>query len=255
MSLKRARDNSFYPTAWKSRRTTQNYPVNPKLFSKNGRSNTSYRSNYSTGYKKGPYRVLTSGNSHTNPIYPKPECKIYDADHKGISPPASAAASILNTGSVFCLNQMITGTGVQQFTGNQVSMKSLAYRFEVDLGPTPLPTSGRVLVVWDKQPNGTTASWTDIFASASYLAFGNVNSRERFVILRNDQFSLSPQGDQTLFFEKYVKLNMLTTFVNGQASAAVPLTGALLVAYIADQATTVNQPLIAGWFRVRYFDN
>lgn len=223
-----------------------------------GRSNSSYtrtRSSFFPNRRRGPYRVLTSGQRHSNPIYPKPELKIYDADHAGVSPPATAAAPISNTGTVVCLNQMVTGTGVQQFTGNQVSIKGCSYRFELDLPTTgAVPTSGRVLLIWDKQPNGSTAAFTDIFQQASYLSFGNVNNRERFTILRNDQFSLSPNGDQTLFFEQFVSINMLTTFVNGQSSAGVPQTGALLLAYVGDQ-TGATRPTIAGWFRVRYFDN
>lgn len=261
MSLKRAYDGgSNYPIrAFKSRRT--NYgrtPMMTSMFNSSfGRSaGISKPRSFYSGRRKGPYRVLTSGQRHSNPIYPKPECKIYDADHAGVSPPATAAQAITNTGTVVCLNQMVTGTGVQQFTGNQVSIKQCSYRYELDLPATgAVPTSGRVLLIWDKQPNGTVAAFTDIFQQASYLAFGNVNSRERFVILRNDQFSLSPQGDQTLFFEQFVNINMLTTFVNGQSTAGVPLTGALLLAYIGDQSTAGTRPTIAGWFRVRYYDN
>lgn len=153
---------------------------------------------------------------------------------------------------------MVTGTGVQQFTGNQITIKSAAMRFEVDLPALPanqLPTSGRIMLIWDRQPNGTVPGFTTIFSSASYLAFANVNTRERFVVLRNQQWSLSPNGNQTLFFEEFVPINMTTTFTNGQSSAGVPQTGALLFVYIGDQATAANQPTIAGIVRVRYYDN
>lgn len=206
----------------------------------------------------GPYRALTSGSRHTNSAYPKPELKFFDVDEVGLTPPANTPQAITNVGSTSVLNTMTTGTGVQNFVGNQVAVKSVSYRVELDLPAAPanqLPTSGRVVLVWDKQPNGAVAAWATIFQSANYLAYINTNFRDRFVILRNDQFSLSPNGDQTLFFERNVKINMLTTFVSGQAVQGVPNTGALLICYIADQAGAVNQPTINGWFRVRYFDN
>ena len=146
-SLKRARDYSLYPMPIaKSYRTNSFVPSSARIYTGRAmplnRTRSSYR-NYRR--RTGPYRVLTSNQRHTNPIYPKPECKIYDADHAGVSPPATAAAPISNTGTVVCVNQMVTGTGVQQFVGNQVTIKSAAMRYEVDL-PTAtanqVPTSG-----------------------------------------------------------------------------------------------------------------
>lgn len=260
MSLKRARDTSDYPLLPNKYFRSSTY-VAPLGRTYTGRSLPINRSR--TGYRNyrrrvGPYRVLTSNQRHTNPLYPRPECKIYDADQAGVSPPATSPVSINSSGTVVCVNQMLTGTGVQQFTGNQVTIKSVAMRFEVDLPPAPasqVPTSGRVMLIWDRQPNGTVASFTTIFSSASYLAFANVNTRERFVVLRNRQYSLSPNGTQTIFFEEYVPVNMTTTFTNGQSSAGVPQTGALLLVYIGDQSTAANQPTILGIVRVRYYDN
>lgn len=251
---KRPYDGSNYGSSKRYR--TQSYVPAPMIMTSSSfkqRSNTS-RKSYGSTYRKGPYRVLTGGQRHTNPVYPKPECKIYDTDVAAASPPTSTLYPITNVGVVSCVNTIPTGTGVGGFTGNQVSIKSAAYRFELDLGTTPVATSGRVLLIWDKQPNGALAAFTDIFAFPNYLSFANVNTRERFVILRNDQFSLSPQGDQSIFIERFVKINMTTTFTNNSAGT-VPQTGALLIVFIADQATAANQPRIAGNIRVRYYDN
>jgi len=262
MSLKRARDYGLYPmpTIFKSRRTLNTpYPTSTMNTSR-GRTYNPYnsRANYYRPRRSGPYRALTGGTRHTNPVYPKPELKFYDADEAGVNPPANTPAAISNVGTVACLNQLTTGTGVQNFLGNQIAVKSISYRVELDLpavAANQVPTSGRVVLIWDKQPNGTLAPFTSIFQAANYLSYINNNFRDRFVILRNDQFSLSPNGDQTIFFERNVKINMLTTFANLQGAAAVPQTGALLLAYIGDQATAANQPTINGWFRIRYYDN
>jgi len=258
MSIKRGRDFNTYFDRYNKRTRFAFTPsaATVGVMGLRGRPTNRYRSRYSNySRRRGPYTVLTQSGRHSNPVYPKPELKIYDADVNAASPPTATQFNITNTGTVACVNAMVTGTGVQNFIGNQISVKSAAYRFELDLGTTPVATSGRVLLIWDKQPNGSLATWADIFAFSTYLSFSNVNTRDRFVILRNDQFSLSPQGDQTLFFERFVNINMTTTFVNGQATTAVPQTGALLIAYIADQGTAANQPRISGNIRVRYYDN
>lgn len=230
-------------------------PMMTSLFNSTFRRPVAKKSSRS---RSGPYRTLTNTQRHTNSVYPKPECKIYDADQAGVSPPATPAQNLPATGTVVCVNQLVTGSGVQNFTGNQITIKSVAYRFEVDLpasAANQVMTSGRVMLIWDRQPNGAVPAYNVIFSSASYLAFANVNTRDRFVILRNDQISLSPNGQQTVFLERFVKVNMTSTFVNGQSSAGVPNTGALLLVYISDQATSANQPTITGIVRVRYFDN
>lgn len=258
MSLKRARDYSVYPLPISKYRRTGyiNSPSLSRMSSYFGRSNTSYRSRFSS--RAGPYRTLTATSRHTNPIYPRPELKFYDSDPAGTSPPQISTLRIDSGGTVACLNRLITGTGVQNFLGNQISVKSVSYRVELNLpsaSADQVPTSGRVVLLWDKQPNGTLPTFSTIFQTNSYLAYINNNYRDRFVVLRNDQFSLSPNGDQALFFERNVKINMLTTFANGQSTAGVPQTGALLLAYVGDQSTQANQPTINGWFRLRYYDN
>lgn len=262
MSLKRQRDYTTYPKGpYKKTNFSMAAPLMTGLFNKSfGKANYSKKNNKSYGGRKGPYSLLSNGVRHTNPVYPKPECKMYDATQTGATPPPATPVNtpIPNTGLVACLNQLVTGSGVQNFTGNQITVKSVAYRYELDLPATAAnqrPTSGRVMLIWDRQPNGQAADYTEIFSTSNYLAFANVNTRERFVILRNDQYSLSPNGDQTIFVERFVKINMVSTYVNGQTGAAVPQTGAVLLVYISDQATEANQPTISAVARVRYYDN
>lgn len=237
------------PSSW--------YTAGPQPSISSNSTRSRQYSRRSTGYSRtGPYRVLTSNQRHTNPVYPRPELKIFDCDQAATTPPPTPAVltAIPSTGIVVCVNAVPSGTGVGGFTGNQVSIRSVGYRVELDLGTTPVPTSGRVLLIYDKQPNGTLAAWTDIFTSAQYLAYGNPNTRERFVIIRNDQFSLSPQGDQTIFYERFAKINMTTTYASG-SPGTVPQTGALLLAYISDQSTAANQPRLSANIRTRYYDN
>lgn len=227
-------------------------------YARNGRTQntTVVRRQYSRP-QAGPYRALTSGGRHTNPTYPRPEIKFIDIDAAGVVFAGSSPQVITNNGFVICLNQLAQGLTPSSRIGTSVSVKSCAYRFELDLPPlttNQVPTSGRVMLVWDKQPNGTVPVYSAIFTVASYLSFMNVGNVDRFTILRNQQFSLSPNGDQVLFFEGYCKINMQSTWLSTQVTAGVPQTGSLLLIYIGDQSTAANQPTISGDWRVRYLD-
>lgn len=223
-----------------------------------GTSNSQYYKNGygNKRYRSSPYNVLTYSDRHTNPSYPKPEVKLIDNNAQGGAYAGNLTTNITTGGSVYIINQLAQGITNGTRIGSQVATRSCAYRYELDLPTTAanqVPTSGRVMLLWDKQPNGATAAYTTIFGTANYLSFMTPGNADRFVVLRNQQFSLSPNGDQVLFFEGYCKINMRTTYTSDAGS--VPQTGALLLVYIADQATAANQPTINGCWRVRYMDN
>lgn len=244
------------------RKLPTSFAVPMQIASPYSRNGSSYRKRARTGGRgasySGPYRALTLGNRHTNPVYPRPEVKYIDSTQTGAAfisaTPAQTAITAAGLGGV--LNKIVQNGSTPGRIGCRVSIKSVAYRFEIDLGPTPIPVSGRVVLLWDKQPNVTTTyAWTDIFSVPSYLSFMDVGNSLRFVILRNQQFSLSPQGDQSLFFEGYCKINMESVWPQGTTTAVTPQTGALVLMYISDTAVVASQPLIQGCWRVRYIDS
>lgn len=244
------------------RKYVTNTPVPMQMAGLYSRNTSTYRKRRRTsarggaGYS-GPYRTLTLGNRHTNPVYPKPEVKFLDSTQLGTVftvTPASSAMPVAGLGVI--LNKIVQNGSTPGRIGARVAIKSCAYRFEVDLGPTPVACSGRVVLLWDKQPNAETVyAWTDVFSVASYLSYMDVGNTLRFTILRNQQFSLSPNGDQNLFFEGYCKINMESVWPQGVATATTPTSGALVLLYISDQTTVANQPLLTGVWRVRYIDS
>lgn len=260
-SLKRTADYAF-PFAPYSR------PMKRYRYNQAPRTRRNTSRYYSNSYRSrsGPYRALTSSGRHTHPTYPRPEVKYFDQFQNGTysnTTGAPPATSITDSGLVYVLNDLtvVNANAFGGVIGNQVSIKSCSYRFEVALpaamDSAPVPTSGRVVLVWDKQPNSQPASFNQIFDALNYLAFKNMAYRDRFVILRNQQFSLSPNGDETLFFEGYCPINMQSTYQIATSSTvnSVPYTGALLLAYISDQANSINQPTLTGVWRTRYIDN
>lgn len=219
-------------------------------FRANTRRRRTYRSNT-------PYRLLTYGDYHQNPSRPTPEKKTidYGADGQNFAA-ATAPISMVATGISQCLNQFEQGLNENQRIGLEITILSCAYRFEIDLPANPVnqvPTSGRVILLWDRQPNSTIIQYGNVFTVANYLSFLLPGNLQRFVVLRNQQFSLSPNGSQTLFFEGYCPINMKSKYLTG--GDVVPQSGALYLMYISDQAVTENQPTITGCWRVRFCDN
>lgn len=218
------------------------------------------RRGYKPYFKKrssGPYNTLSSsGSQHCDPVYPKPEVKYLDKAQTGVAFTGTPVASpITSNGTVIMLGSIQPGATSAQRIGQQVTIRSCTYRYELDLPVIPgnqVATSGRVMLVWDRQPNGVLAAYTDIFVGQSFLAYMLPGASQRFVILRNDQYSLSPNGTQVVFEEGHISINMLSTF--GTASN-LPISGALLLVFISDQNVAANQPTIAGAFRIRYMDN
>lgn len=221
-----------------------------------------------TGFYKrksytGPYAQLTYGDKHTHPVYPKPEAKCIDMDASGalsittITPQPIDESGGIAGQMIGLLNLISQGTGVTQRIGSTIAVKSLAYRYEIDLPANPtnqVPTSGRVVLLWDHSPNATATAFTAAFRFANYLSYLDVGSDDRFTVLRNDLYSLSPNGEQTTFKEGYVKINMRASWPSTASPNTIPQTGQLWLAYIGDQATAANQPTISGTFRIRYYD-
>lgn len=263
MSLKRAHDyssaNLHYQVVAPAKKSRFMSYATPMNIQPTYRKKTTQfkKKSYPRKRYTGPYNALVSNCRHTHPVYPIPEVKFHDAGPDGNAP--TLVPTILpmdDNGTVSCLNFMTSSSASSTaVSGFQCAIKSCAYRFEVDIATTtPVQTSGRVVLVWDKQPNAAVAAYTAIFTAANFLSFMNMQNKDRFVILRNQQFALSPNGDEALFFEGFCKINMTSTYpVNG--TAAVPLTGALLLAFVSDQSVAASQPTLNGTWRVRYIDN
>lgn len=202
--------------------------------------------------RNGPYRQLTAVSRHTNPIYPRPESKSLDVFQTGAlftTPLVSSAVS--NVGTINTINLLAQGVNNGQRIGLSVSLKSCAYRYEVDINSAgTVPVNGRCILIWDRQINAATPTVTDILNSSTYLSYLNLAAKDRFTVLRNDLWSLNPQGNTTVFFQGFVKINMQVTYATSGSS---PVSGGLLLLMISDQTTSL--PNLTGCWRMRYIDN
>ncbi len=102
--------------------------------------------------------------------------------------------TIQNTGSV---NLIAQGTGESQRIGRKCVIKSINWRFELDIPAVANATGSdtvRVMFYLDKQANGVTASATDILATDNFQSFNNLANSGRFRILLDRTYVLNHSG-------------------------------------------------------------
>jgi len=131
--------------------------------------------------------------------------------------------------------------------------------------------TGRIMLIWDSQPNGTAASAADIWAVPgtphSYL---NLDSRDRFKVLRSEAWSFDPilissvatqsvaAWNRTNYcFEWYLRNVNLDVIFNGTNGGTIAdiVSGALLMAFLSDTGADLTD-VQARWIsRVRFEDD
>jgi len=219
------------------------------------------RNNYRK--RAGPYKQLTTADRHTNPVYPKPELKSVDSMANGgaYDPGNFNFYPIPAAGTVVCLNEIGQGTALGQYIGTQVSIKSLSIRYSIILNQdTPAPTSGRVIFLWDKQPQGSPPGTIDILTTANYLSYLNMDNRDRFVVLCDKQYAMDQSGGhESVQFKVYKKISLPTIFNAGTAGTVADITsGSLYLLTISENAKGVvpdEYPVVTGSSRIRYDDS
>ena len=104
--------------------------------------------------------------------------------------PTTAFASITE------LNDILQGAGAYQRIGQKLTMESIAFKCNIELGGAPpVMGNGRIMVVYDRQPNGAFPSISDILSinvsTAPIFTSGlNMSKKSRFSILCDEYIDL-----------------------------------------------------------------
>lgn len=212
-----------------------------------------------SGFSNNTYRdkwAITS--ARTNPVYPRPEVKFFDLP-LGTLPPASpsrAFFAIPLVPAVFSLFALAQGSGSMNRIGQQVAVKSVYYQYQVQIGAIEVPTVCRILLFWDRTPNGSPPSASAVISDTAngVVSPMNLANRDRFVILADERLTLSPQGDTSKIVEGYRKINQYCGFPD-VSDQSQPLTGGVFILLCSDENVTSNNPELVGTWRTRYVDN
>lgn len=198
-----------------------------------------------------PRKSLTA---KVNQLLSAQEYKIIDT--------SNSTLAVVATGVVVPLNSIAAGDDVTQRNGRKITLVSSMIRFHghiTDSIPTA-PTSFRLALVYDSQPNGVAPVWTDVFQAAVSDSDRNVNNRDRFKIVydsynsaKHGYLSVSSTSGSTghetgIYDVHYAKLGLTTEYAT--TASGVPVHGGFFLMVLTDQPGTMRY-----YHRITFTDN
>jgi len=193
------------------------------------------------------FKVSPRARAFAKPLSPLSELGNYDN---------SLVSQCTTTGYVAVLNTIVEGDTKSNRHGNRIVMKSIEMKWYIYAGASQtIPQAYVGALIYDKQPNGALPAVTDLWTSATSLAFKNLDNSHRFVFLKKIEGFMPPIADDPDVKEvnSYLKLD-LPTFYDANAGAITDITtGSLLLFILGDQAfSDGTHPLIRLSCRLRY---
>jgi len=160
------------------------------------------------------------------------------------------------TPTFLLVNGVGAGTGFNERVGRKIKIKSIQLNGVVIVG-TAVPARVRLMLVLDRQANGSTPSIGNILDNTTILvnskAFMNLDNRARFSVIWDKKVTLDAvmktQVDYSVFKKKLIDVTYSGT-TNGIGSIS---TNSIWFVAVSDQGVT-NAPTFVGGVRIRYTD-
>lgn len=189
-------------------------------------------------------------------------------EHKFIDTTAATYLAT-TTGSVTLINGIATGTDYNNRLGRKVEFTSVhvkGYVYPEDT--TVVESFARLMVVWDSDVDGVAPTITDILAQSSSISFNNLNNRNRFRVLINEEFAIgavqstisatvgSTTGSPTVYpIDRFVKLPSLVQIAQGTTNTVASIQeGALWMVVIGNNGAS-NGSIFQVATRCRFTDS
>lgn len=199
----------------------------------------------------------------------------------GVNPAGSNYAGTTGQPGML-LNNITQGADARQRIGRKIQIKSIRVRVSARINDdfiTQVPVTNNVLVqydtkslsyakgqsarlvlVWDKQPNGSIATSSMVFKAQNGKlgtdAMMNLDYRDRFVILADETRALAPFGTGCVHFDIYKECDLTTIFSSTVADQQISSiqSGALYAFFLGDveTVTPVLTPPIENTIRSEY---
>jgi len=207
-----------------------------------------------TPYKNKPYRKPRSTNSYLSSARNLPERKALDISTVAFTPTTA--------GAFLLLNGCTRGATIEQRTGRKITMNYCQLHIRPLTNTTPTLTGVRIMLVYDRQTNGTSPTIGILEAANSGSALG-LNSRDRYRVLWDRYFSYKAISGATyslnmndVVFKPYIPLSHTVTFTDGNEGTVADIaTGSLVLVGVSDLAAGDTAPIFSVYSRVRFTDN
>ncbi|AXQ66153.1 MAG: coat protein [Cressdnaviricota sp.] len=168
----------------------------------------------------------------------------------------SQAVGALAAASITLLNGTATGTDFTNRIGREILMKSIYLRLTAYNG-TDQDASLRIMLVYDKQPNGATPAITDILTASDIISPNNLNNKDRFTTISDKVRKISTASDRGFWHKKYKYIQYNTQYsgttnvINSIASGALWL---VLIPIINSTGASTANFVVGYTNRVRFVD-
>lgn len=155
---------------------------------------------------------------------------------------SSSTVDSTTTAVVVNLNTMAAGDTALLRDGNKILTTSVQIRATIRNESATISTVNRILVVHDKNSNGTAPTAAQVFeGTPGVTSLKSISNASRFTTLLDKTFVNNSDGSfNYTYINEYVKVPQalqLTSFADG--TAAVPISGSLSLIYIGSEAAGV----------------
>lgn len=192
------------------------------------------------------------------------EVKSFDVSLAAAVSVAAAAATGSEPAAAFTgiteINNMAQGATVANRIGNKVVVRSIQGRIALRSGGVATATStSRMLIVYDRQPNGAFPALADILLNqpagvGNPLSSINIANKSRFLFIRDMLIDQNPGVNVAPSFSFYCKGRWEVDFGSSTNAIADMKTGAIYFIFFYCDAVVAPPTLQASNFRVRYYD-
>lgn len=181
-----------------------------------------------------------------------PELKTIDTVVANSRITFNSAVSVSNL-----LNVTAQGVGAQQRLGRKFRMKSLFIRWNGDLAPTTTGSASlRMLVVYDKEPEGAAPPIASVLVADNIGSVMNLDNQARFSVLCDEVIQcVGTQGPQSWNVKRYIKLNHQTVTSDTNNNSIVDIqTGSIYAFFWQSGQLLIASPTGNFYSRVRFVD-
>ncbi len=181
--------------------------------------------------------------------------KLLNVEYKHLDTTATATLGTTMAINALCIPQQ--GDSNSERIGNSIRMKSLLARFHIGINASATASHVRVLIVLDKQCNGSVVTAAEILedtsATVSIVSPYAIDYTKRFRVLYDRVFRLNQADQREIYKKVFMKLNYHQQFDASTGGVADLTNKCLYLLRLSDEST--NTPNFQYYTRCRYIDN
>jgi len=164
------------------------------------------------------------------------------------------SSNVSTTSTLVLLNGTTTGDTATTRTGQSIRMNALDINAYLLGNSTAQQESVRILIVFDRQPNGAAYTSTGLLNVDNTISMYTVGGQNRYIVYSDEMYAISNGGPTNVHFSKRIQLNQHTEYNTGSAGTVADInSGSLYLQFVSDQGT--NYPILAYYCRLWFVDN